>query len=90
MSNPTLFLIVYEVLDGEPDWFFTVQEGTYLSTDQEEKLALNNYLSFHDYTDEDKAEAVIDDHLGSVWSEKVYTPEGYTIKLEKVEANAKA
>lgn len=79
-----LYLIVYEVLDGEPDWFFTTE--TQMVQSEAERLALENYLNFHDYTEEEKADQVIDDHLGSVWYEEAYATDGYKLKLEKVEA----
>lgn len=87
-SEVKLYVIVYETIDGEPDWFFTTE--TALVQSEAERLALENYLDFHDYSEEDKAEAKIDDHLGSVWYEQVYAPDGYTIKLVKETANAKA
>lgn len=84
MNNPKLYVVVYETLDGEPDWFFTTE--TEMVQSEAERLALENYLNFHDYSDEEKDEAVIDDHLGSVWYEQVYAPDGYEVQLIKAEA----
>lgn len=82
-NSVKLYLIVYEVLDGEPDWFFTTE--TQMVQSEAERLALENYLNFHDYTEEEKASEVIDNHLGSVWYEEAYAPDGYKVTLTKVE-----
>lgn len=79
MENVKLYLIVYETLDGEPDWFFTTK--TDMSQNEAEQLALQNYYDFQEFEEDDKPS--IDDCLGSVWYNLIDEADGYKITLTK-------
>lgn len=78
-----LYLIVFEAQDFEVEWFHKVIDTNYLSTDDERK-AVKEYLKENHETD------IADLEYLEIWGNKIDTQDGYAIKLEKVEANAKA
>lgn len=77
MDKLELYVIVYEVLDGEAEWTFIP------ATDMDDRIAsihaMQHYKDCAGFTDDDE-EISIHDTLGSVWYEKVYV-DGYDIKL---------
>lgn len=76
-----LYVIVYEVLDGEANWCFVPDDGMDQMT--AEKLAIEDYNRYAN-NGEDEPLAEIDDVLGSVWYEKVYVPNPYKYRLKLV------
>lgn len=71
-----LWLIVYEQLDGEPDWTLVAKES--VTQNEAEMLALKHYNEQFD-SDETR----LDNIIGSVWCNEVYEVDGYDVKLSK-------
>ena len=76
-----LYIVVYEVLDGEANWFFVVKNK--MDQNIADKLALSDYNECIGGEPEDLGGMTLDDIIGNVWYETV-TVEGYDIKLDKM------
>lgn len=72
-----LYLVVYEVDEGEPDWFHAVAE--HLTQEQAEKLALEQIMDIRGMDTLKEAR----EFLGSLWVNTIDKVDGYKITAVK-------